>query len=290
MKILITGDAGFLASRVMDALFKAGYDVVGYDKVRGDDLLDLAHVEDVVSGVDVVFHIAGEADSVKMSNSLPAGRAGVLNNVDATHNIAYACAKHRKWIIFSSTICVYGNSTKYVEIPSPVGLYACSKYVAELLIKGYGSSHGLPWTIQRYSTVYGPGINTALTLHKFFKQAINNEPIMLYGDGNQEKTMVYVDDMIQGIISVLEHPEDAKNEIFNLSNTVAIPVRQIVEDIIAISESSSEIVMSLEQGKQTTHGGFTTKKTKDLLHWEATTSWEYGLKETYHWMKSHYGR
>jgi len=291
MKILVTGDAGFIASRVKLALENKGYKVFGYDIVRGQDILDLKGLENAVKEVDVIFHIAAQADLTQMAGSIESGRIGVLRNVEATHNVAYSCAKHKKWLIYASTVCIYGNTKNHpaiedVTLPNPSELYACSKYAAEWIVRGYGKNYGMPWTIQRFATIYGPGMRSALGLHIFFKQAMKGVPITLHGDGNQDRTLTYVDDLIDGIIAPLKYPESAKNQVFNLTNSYAISAKQMAEDVIKIVGSNSKIINFPQRENQIMHEDFDVSKARKLLDWGAKTVWEKGLRKTYEWMRT----
>ena len=100
-KILVTGSAGFIGSKVKNKLISLGHVVFDYDIASGQDLLDLKELEDAVSSVDVVYHIAAEADLGKMTK-LNGAWNGVIKNVYATHNVAYLCAKYNKWLIYAS--------------------------------------------------------------------------------------------------------------------------------------------------------------------------------------------
>lgn len=293
MKVLLTGSAGFIGSRVKTKLEELGHDVEGYDIVDGQDLLNLEQLEESIKGKDVVFHVAAQADLTKMSKSVEGGREGVLRNVEATHNVAYLCAKHNVWLIYSSTVCVYGNLPEEVHpahedkvLPNPSELYACSKYAAEWIVKGYGLNYKMPWTIMRYATIYGYGMRPALGMHVFFRQAMAGEPITVHGDGLQDRTLTFVDDLVEGIVAPLAHPQTAKRQIFNLTASQAVSAIKMAQDVKKITGSNSEIVHTEQRDNQTIHEDFDVTKAKLFLNWEANTSWEEGLKKTYEWMKT----
>lgn len=291
MKILITGDKGFIATKLKEALIVQGHEVVGYDVVDGLDLLNRDMLESYIEKVDVVYHIAAEADLTRMQ-SLDAGYAGVMANVQATHNVAYLCSKYDKWLIYASTVCVYGNQEVHPEtedttLPNPSELYACSKYAAEWIIKGYTKNFGNPYTILRFATIYGEGMRPALGMHIFISQALNGEPITVHGDGLQDRTLTYIHDLVEGIIAPLNHPEGARNQIFNLTAPQPISALKVAEDVKkAIPESPSEITHIEQRDNQTFHEDFSVMKAKELLGWEARTSWEEGLMRTISWLRS----
>ena len=290
MKILITGDKGFIATKLKEALIVKGHDVFGYDIVDRLDLLDRDMLESSIEQADVVYHIAAEADLGKMTK-LDGAYNGVMANVQATHNVAYLCAKHNKWLIYASTVCVYGNQEVHPEtedttLPNPSELYACSKYAAEWIVKGYSQNFGNPYTILRFATIYGEGMRPALGMHIFITQALKGHPITVHGNGLQDRTLTYIYDLVEGIIAPLEHHESAQNQIFNLSSPEPISALKVALDVKkAIPESTSEIVHIEQRDNQTFHEDFSVTKAETHLNWKARTPWEEGLKKTIAWLQ-----
>lgn len=293
----VTGDQGFIGSKVRKALEDKGYKVLGFDKVMGDDLLEIEQVDRFVRSVDIVFHIAAQADLTQMTEDPDSGRLGVFANVEATHNVAYLCATYKKWLIYASTVCVYGNLPEEAHpahedkaLPNPSELYACSKYAAEWIVRGYGLNYDMPWTIQRYATIYGPGMRKALGMYVFFDQAMHGDPITVHGDGHQDRTLTHVDDLVRGIIAPLDHPAEAQNQIFNLTTNEPISANRMAADITDLTKTTSHTLHVQQRNNQTIHEDFDNSKAKELLRWEPEISWEEGLKDTYEWMKSQVGK
>jgi nucleoside-diphosphate-sugar epimerase len=289
MKILVTGDKGFIASKVVEKLKGLGHEIVGYDIVDGKDLMNVDELEAALAPVDVVYHIAAQADLTQMTG-LEGARDGVRRNVYATDNVAYLCAKHKKWLIYASTVCVYGNQENHPEredvtLPNPSELYACSKYAGEWLIKGYSLNFDFPYTILRFATIYGEGMRPALGAHIFFRQAIKGEPITVHGDGLQDRTLTYVHDLVEGIIAPLAAKEKAYGHIFNLSTNEPISAKKMAEDIKEVTGSASEITFVGQRHNQTFHEDFDVSKARDILGWEARTPWMEGLRQTHEYMK-----
>lgn len=294
-KILVTGHKGFIASRLTARLVGMDYEVEGYDVVDGDDLLNLKAITEVVERNDIVFHIAAEADLTRMAKSTEAGFNGVRANVEATNNIALTCAQHGKWLLFASTVCVYGNVDEHPELedktlPNASELYACSKYAAEWLIRGYGLNYSMPWTILRFATIYGEGMRNALGLYIFFRQTLSGEPITVHGDGTQNRVLTYVEDLVDGIVAPLARRSEAQGQIFNLcspESISAIKAAQDVAKILEVHEGRSSQIVHIEQRKnQTQHEEVDVSKAERLLGWKAKTSWDEGLLRTYCWMKT----
>lgn len=287
-KILLTGDKGFIASKVAKQLSSEGYEVEGFDIVDGKDLLSIKGLETSIERNDAVLHLAAEADLTKMQGDPQNGFEGVRKNVEATNNIAFLCSKHKKWLIFASTVCVYGNITDHparedLTLPNPSELYACSKYSAEYLIKGYGYNYNMPWTILRFATIYGPGMRSALGLHIFFSQALAGNPITVHGNGKQDRTLTYIDDLVEGIVATVRTEAGAFNQIINLSNDITISALQMAEDVQRITKTESKIVHIEQRDNQTFHEEISVEKARAILDWTAKTPWSEGLLKTYEW-------
>lgn len=289
MKILLTGEKGFIGSRLRERLISLGHEVMGYDIVNGHDLLDLQFLESCIQKVDIVYHIAAQANLNEMYD-IEKARWGVRANVEATHNVAYACAKYNKWLIYASTVCVYGNQEIHPEmedktLPNPSDLYACSKYAGEWVIKGYSKNFGNPFTILRFATIYGEGMRSALGIHIFISQAIKGEDITVHGNGDQDRTQTYIEDLIDGCVAVLDYPENAKGQVFNLTNAKSISANKMAIDIKRLTNSESNIVKIPQRDNQTFHEHFDISKAYLLLNWKAKTSFEDGLIKTIAWLK-----
>lgn len=289
MRILLTGDKGFIAKKLKERLVGLGHQVIGYDIVDGLNLLDLKTLEEYVQKVDVVYHVAAQADLNTMYD-IERARSGVLANVEATHNIAYLCSKYSKWLIYVSTVCVYGNQeihpeTEDTTLPNPSDLYACSKYAGEWIVKGYSKNFGNPFTILRFATIYGEGMRSALGIHIFLTQALTGRDITVHGDGKQDRTQTYIEDLIDGCVAVFDYPENAKGQVFNLTNSESISATRMAEDIKRLTKSSSKIVYVPQRDNQTFHEDFDVSKAEKLLHWTAKTSFEDGLIKTMEWVK-----
>lgn len=290
MKILVTGGRGAIGTRLMKKLEELGHEPVSYDIVDGQDLFDMEQLEAAIKGADVVYHVAAEANLNNM-RTLEGARSGVLRNVGATDNVAYLCAKHRKWMLFISTMCVYGDVTEHPEredttLPNPSEIYAASKYSAEWLIRGYGINFHLSYTILRIATVYGPGCRPELGVHVFFKQALKGEPITVHGDGSQVRTLTYIDDVIDGAVAPLTRAWESMGQIFNITGTEQISAIDMAKQIKALSGSPSEIVFVPQRQYNTQTEDADVSKARRLLRWEAKTSFAEGLRKTYEWMRA----
>ena len=290
MKILVTGGKGAIGTRLVAKLRDVGHEPISYDLIDGQDLFDMEKLEIAIQGVDAVYHLAAEANLNNM-RTLEGGRDGIHRNVTATDNVAYLCAKHTKWLLFISTMCVYGDVVEHPEreditLPNPSEIYACSKYAAEWLIRGYGINFTLPYTILRIATVYGPGCRPELGVHVFFRQALKDEQITVHGDGSQVRTLTYVDDVVNGLLASLTHKDAAVNQVFNITGTEQISAIGMANQIKELTNSKSEIILVPQRKYNTQTEDADVSKAKRLLNWEAKVLFAEGLNKTLEWMCS----
>lgn len=288
MKILVTGGKGAIGTRLVKKLTRMGHEVSSYDIVEGQDLFDLPTLERAIRNVDVIYHAAAEANLNNMT-TLDGARRGVWRNVVATDNVAFLCAKHRKWLLFLSTLCVYGDVTEHPEredttLPNPSEIYAASKYAAEWVIRGYGINFNLAYTVLRIATVYGPGCRPELGVHVFLRQALNGEPITVHGDGSQMRTLTYIDDIVDGIVAPLGRSCAAKGQILNITASEQISAIAMARQIKELTMSKSEIVFVPQRQYNTQTEYPDVSKAKQLLQWQAKTSFSEGLNLTFAWM------
>jgi nucleoside-diphosphate-sugar epimerase len=290
MKILVTGGKGAIGTRLVKKLTNMSHEACSYDIVDGQDLFDIPALETAVETIDVVYHAAAEAN-LNYMRTLDGARGGMSRNVSATDNVAYVCAKHHKWLLFISTTSVYGDVAEQPEredatLPNPAEIYAASKYAAEWVIRGYGRSFDLPYTILRIATVYGPGCRPELGVHIFFRQALNGEPITVHGDGSQVRTLTYIDDSVEGMVAPLGHRNEALGQIFNIAGTEQISAVAMARQIKELTASRSEIVFVPQRQHNMKTEAADVSKAKRLLQWQAHTSFSEGLRPTLAWLAS----
>jgi nucleoside-diphosphate-sugar epimerase len=293
MKILVTGGKGGIGTRLVAQLAAHGHTPVSYDIVDGQDLFDTEKLEAAIQDADIVYHVAAEANLNNM-RTFEGARDGMRRNVQATENVAYLSAKHKKWMLYISTMCVYGDVEVHPEredttLPNPSEIYACSKYAAEWIVRGYGINFGLPYTILRIATVYGPNCRPELGVHVFFNQALAGEDITVHGDGSQRRTLTYVDDVVDGLVAAVEHPDAAQGQIFNITGNEQVSAISMAEQIKELTGSSSSIVFIPQRAHNTQDEDPDVSKAEKLLGWKAGTLFSDGLKKTLAWLKEQGG-
>lgn len=289
MKILVTGGKGALGARLISKLETIGHEPLAYDIADGHDLFEIKALEEAVKNVDAVYHLAAEANLNTMRDIEGAHRGSILN-IMGTEHVAYVCAKHHKWLLYVSTLCVYGDTIEHPEreattLPNPSEIYAATKYAGEWAVVGYGKSLELPYTILRIATPYGRGTRLAMAVHVFFQQALKAENITILGDGTNERTMTYVDDVIDGMVAPLLKKEAAVGEVFNISIAERTTVLQMAEGVKKVTGSQSEIIFLPKRPHDTMKEDVDVSKAKEYLGWEAKISFAEGLKLTHEWMR-----
>ena len=296
-RVLITGAAGFLGSRLAMRMAAMGWKVVGIDIVprsgatrltgvdieyRWQSLQDISELD-----VEYVVHAAAVAD-VPFALSSP--RYAFQQNAMGTLGLLEAAkgVKGLKRIIIQSSESVYGHAARIPiteDSPlNPSNVYGASKAAEELLGIAYHHSHGLPVTIIRSSTLYGEGMRLNQVIPIFLTQALKGQPITIHGRGDQSRDFNYVGNLVNGILLALQHPQ-AAGGTFNIAGDVEVSVRGLAERCIEITGSSSAIT-SLPQrpGEEGVRLVPDISRARELLAYEPKVSFEEGLERTAQWV------
>ncbi|HRN26678.1 MAG TPA: SDR family oxidoreductase [Ignavibacteriaceae bacterium] len=260
---VVTGGSGFLGSHLCDRLLSEGMNVVCIDNLLTGSLDNIQHLfgntkfkflhHDVTNfihvpgDVDYILHFASPASPIDY-NQLPIQtlKVGSLG----THKALGLAKEKGARFLLASTSEVYGdplvNPQKEdywgnVNPIGPRGVYDEAKRFAEALTMAYQRYHNLSTRIVRIFNTFGPRmrLNDGRAIPAFFSQALHNEPITVFGDGNQTRSFIYVEDEINGILKLLFSDE---GEPVNIGNPEEITVKQIAAEIIKLTNSTSKIV------------------------------------------------
>lgn len=310
LRVMITGGAGFIGSHLADALLEMGNTVICYDDFNSyytgkernvqhnlnnpnyhlikADVLDFDNLFHAIHGVDVIFHLAAQA-GIRYSVEHPQEVAKI--NIMGTLILLNAARQQKvKKIIFASSSSVYGNPqympTDENHPTNPISPYGASKLSAEKYCLIYHKLYNMNIVILRYFTVYGPRQRPDMAIRKFIRLVFNNKPPVIYGDGTQTRDFTYVDDIIQGTVSVAEM-EDVDGEIFNLGGGHSVSVRHLVQLLIELAGKEGKIQPEYVPAKlgdvKDTHADIT--KARNFLRYEPQSYLENGLRNFLEWYK-----
>jgi UDP-glucose 4-epimerase len=305
MTVLITGVAGLLGARLAEYLIETqpGITVIGIDNLSGGYIenvhpavkfvdLDLAHEPKKLETVfqkwqpTYVFHLAayaaeGLSPFIRQFN--------YDNNLKATAGIVNECIKNDvKRLVFTSTLAVYGHGEGGVfnetQTPKPIDPYGVAKYACEMDIQIAGEQHGLDWCIIRPHNVYGVKQNiwdkyrNVLGIWMF--QHMNDEPMTIFGDGEQTRAFSYIDDSLAPLWNAAVRP-DASRQIINLGGIEEHSIKEAAMILLEVI-GDGEIVHK-EARHEVKHSIPTWKKSVDILGFEHTTNLKEGLTEMWEW-------
>ena len=305
MKILITGVAGLLGSRLSDWIIENKQDVqiVGIDDLSGGYIENVnPKVElwqmNLVNGnisecferhqFDYVYHMAAYA----AEGLSPFIRSyNYQNNLVATSRIINECIKHDiKRLVFTSTMAVYGHGTgeifDEIQVPYPVDPYGIAKYACEMDIKVAGEQHGLDWCIIRPHNVYGVKQNIwdkyRNVLGIWMYQYMNNEPMTIFGDGEQKRAFSFIDDCLEPLWKSSQQ-ENCSKEIINLGGTRHYTINEANETLKEVIKDGQTVYK--EQRHEVKVAVPTWQKSVDLLGYEDKTTLYDGLSQMWEWVK-----
>jgi UDP-glucose 4-epimerase len=307
----ITGGAGFIANtiirRLVDDHIIIVYDNFSRDTLTGSDLnghpnisviqgdvLDRESLQYAMRGADVVVHAAGIAgiDTVikKPVHTMQVNMIGTANVLEAARK---AGVKER--VIDFSTSEVFGplayrSSENDQTVAGSAGearwTYAVSKLAGEHLAKAYHSQHNLPVVTVRPFNVYGPGQTGEGAMQIFIKRALQNEDIVIHGDGAQIRAWCYIDDFVECIMRCLNCPA-AVGESFNIGNARAvITILGLAEAVCRVLNSSSQIRFEAPLSADIAIRIPSITKAEELLGFKAKVDLEEGIRRTAEWMKT----
>lgn len=296
MKILVTGGAGFVGSRVVEYLLRADHSVTVFDNLSTGhahvvpeaatlieaDLRDAAAVHNAVEGHDAVIHLAAQA---LVPESVADPQKAFDINLVGGFNLIEAMRKHGvKRIVHSSTAAVYGTPERVPihedDRKLPINPYGSTKLAFEALLHSYHAAYGFDVTMFRYFNPYGPHEQHDPETHaipNFIRAALDGTPVPLYWKGEPVRDFFFVDDIARAHVMGLS--KDGFN-VYNLGSGNGVKVGEVVETIFSITGSRSEIADLGERPGDPMQLLADTTRVREELGWKPEVSIEDGLRET----------
>ncbi|MFO1080300.1 MAG: NAD-dependent epimerase/dehydratase family protein [Reyranellaceae bacterium] len=335
MRYLVTGTAGFIGFHVARRLLRDGHTVVGLDGLtpyydrglkaaRNERLEALADgrfrlhrclLEDLPAveaafrdaAPERVIHLAAQA-GVRYSLENP--RAYVDSNIVGSFNLLEACHRHGpQHVLLASTSSVYGDSSEFPLVESartdyPLTLYAASKKSMEAMAHGYAHLWGLPTTVFRLFTVYGPWGRPDMALFKFVDNIVAGVPIDVYNYGRMERDLTYVDDVVEAIVGLCDVPPSlaasgagdagagtsgvAPYRIVNIGGRQPVGLLDLIDEIEkALGRTAERNYMAMQPG-DVPRTEASTELIETLIGFRPTTPMADGVRAFVAWYREHY--
>lgn len=302
---LITGGAGFLGSHLCDRMIADGHDVLCVDNFYTGSKDNIRHLlghkrfellrHDVwlplYVEVDRIYNLACPASPVHYQNDPSSTtKTSVLGAI----NMLGLAKRKRARILQASTSEVYGDPQVHPQREdywghvNPIGPRACydeGKRCAETLFFDYHRQSAVDIRVVRIFNTYGPRMhpNDGRVVSNFIVQALRGDPITLYGDGQQTRSFCYVDDLIEGMVRMMNQTQEIGP--MNLGNPAEFTIRELAELVLRLTESKSELVFRPLPADDPVRRQPDIAKARAALEWEPTVSLHDGLKETIAYFK-----
>ncbi len=300
--ILVTGGAGFIGSNLSFKLTEMGHKVFVLDnfstgktenlngfkgEIIDDDMMSYSILENFLENYDIeyIFHEAA-IPSVKKSIDDPHRNVG--NNVNSTLNLMEAVRLHGriKKVIAASSSSVYGDAVKLPKIEidaiDPVSPYALSKYFTEKIVLHYGQFYDIPVIALRYFNVFGPKQDAkspySAVIVKFIEKIAGNEPIEIYGDGEQTRDFTYVSDVVNANINAMR--SNVKCDFFNIATGSRISLNDLKDKLFKLMGKKVEVKYLATRPGDIKHSLSSIDKAKKILNYKPQYTIEKGLKKT----------
>jgi dTDP-glucose 4,6-dehydratase len=298
---LVTGGSGFLGSHLCDHLLAKGYRVICVDNLDTGNLNNIVHIKDsdtfrfvqaditthyqIDEPVDFVYHMASPASPIDYArlplHTLKVGAYG-------THNTLGVAKAKRARFLLASTSEVYGDPEVHpqketywgnVNPIGPRGVYDEAKRYAEAMTMAYLRQQGVDTAIVRIFNTYGPRMrpHDGRAIPTFLRQALSEKPVTVFGDGSQTRSFCYVDDLVRGLILLME---SGVHEPVNIGNPIELTLLEMAKTVIELTESRSEIVFEALPVDDPKVRQPDISRAKDLLGWEPEVELRDGLQKT----------
>jgi dTDP-glucose 4,6-dehydratase len=306
VRTIITGGAGFVGSHLCERFLAEGHEVVcvdnfitgnpvNLDPLRGSDRFtfirhDISHPLEIDGPVDNILHFASPASPVDyLRHPIPTLKVGSLG----THNTLGLAKLKKACYLLASTSEVYGDPEQHPQREdywghvNPIGIrgvYDEAKRFAEAMTMAYHRHHGVNTKICRIFNTFGPRmrLDDGRVVPNFMGQALRGEPLTVYGDGSQTRSFCYVPDLVEGIVRLLAVDF---HEPVNLGNPNELTIRQFAQEILALSESRSQIVYKPLPQDDPRVRRPDIDRARRLLGWEPRVELREGLRRTLNYFR-----
>lgn len=329
MRVLVTGAAGFIGYHLTQRLLADGFQVYGIDNLNEYydvslkkarlaqlqsqsgfafqylDLSDRAGMADLfeANSFDCVVNLAAQA-GVRYSLTNP--HAYVDSNLIGMVNVLEGCRHHQiQHLVYASSSSVYGINPKIPfatsdNVDHPISLYAATKKANELMAYTYSHLYQIPTTGLRFFTVYGPWGRPDMAYFKFVRAIETGQPIQVYNHGDMQRDFTYVDDVIEGVVRVMQKPPAADQtashpgaaapyKLYNIGNNQPVALGRFIEVIeTALGKSAQKQFLPMQPGDVP----ITYADVEDLMRdvgFRPATSIETGIARFVDWYRSYYG-
>jgi len=304
---MVTGGAGFLGSHLCERLLKEGHEVLCVDNFYTGRRSNIAPLVSnslfEVLRHDICFPLYVEVDEI-YNLACPASPVHyqfdpvqtTKTSVHGAINMLGLAKRLKAKILQASTSEVYGNPTIHPQVESywgnvnPIGLRSCydeGKRCAETLFFDYHRQHKLKIKVARIFNTYGPRMypNDGRVISNFIVQALRGEDITIYGDGSQTRSFCYVDNLIEGLIKLMDSPDDFTGPV-NLGTPKEFTILELAKKIIDLTGSKSQIVYRPLPADDPTQRQPDISLAKEKLGWQPYTGLGDGLKNTIEYFKN----
>jgi UDP-glucose 4-epimerase len=297
--ILIIGGSGFIGTNLSKFLTSKKYNIKVLDKndciydfdgksqieYIKKDIRNFDDINESFKNIEIVFHLAAEGSVIESINN------PLLNldvNVKGTLNILNACITNNvSHLIFSSTGGALMGDTKppvdETSLPAPISPYGASKLACEGYLRAYSSIYNLKVTIARFANIYGKySIHKNGVINKFFNNIINNQPVTIFGNGNSSRDFLYVEDLVDGLLSPISKQKNIF-EIYNFSSEIPVRINELATIIYNILKRKPNITFEMHRKGEVFENYALCAKAKKDLSFDPRTPLEEGLNKTLDW-------